>query len=159
MSERINELAPQNTQAKQAVQSKRMSEWCERTSEWTSEWPNNYVPLLGCSAPLCIARWPIYIHVGRSCVADDFIIVINHPKMPIRCNLHRFFLRQKGGADGRTDKLLMSWKALWPYLETRSPLLTGDFIFMMDKVVKTAHQDGRWFHFHDTGTANKIRST
>ena len=29
-----------------------MSELCERTSKRTSEWPNTYVPILGCSAPL-----------------------------------------------------------------------------------------------------------
>ena len=26
-------------------------------SEGTSEWPSAYVPILGCSAPLCIACW------------------------------------------------------------------------------------------------------
>ena len=30
-----------------------MSERCERTSEWTSEWPSTYVLILGCSEPLC----------------------------------------------------------------------------------------------------------
>ena len=40
-------------QAKQAVRSKQMSEQFERTSELTNEWPTTYVPILGCSKPLC----------------------------------------------------------------------------------------------------------
>ena len=30
-----------------------MSEWCERTSERTSEWPSTYVSILVCSRPQC----------------------------------------------------------------------------------------------------------
>ena len=30
-----------------------MSDWCERTSERTSEWPSTFVRILGWSAPLC----------------------------------------------------------------------------------------------------------
>ena len=52
MSERVKEWAQRRARAKRAVRSKRASERCERTSERTSEWPNTYVPNLGCSAPL-----------------------------------------------------------------------------------------------------------
>ena len=30
-----------------------MSEWCEQTSEWTSEWPSTPICILGYSGPLC----------------------------------------------------------------------------------------------------------
>ena len=33
-----------------------MSERCERTSEWTSEWPSTYVWVFGRSGPLCVPR-------------------------------------------------------------------------------------------------------
>ena len=53
VSKRANECAQQSARAKRAVWSKRTSEHCEQTSERTSKWPSAYVPILGCSAPLC----------------------------------------------------------------------------------------------------------
>ena len=34
----------------------KVSERCERTSEWTSEWPSTYVSILVCSRPQCNGR-------------------------------------------------------------------------------------------------------
>ena len=53
MSERVSEVSERENEF--AQRSERTSEWCERTSEETSEWPSTYVPILGCSAPLCSA--------------------------------------------------------------------------------------------------------
>ena len=39
--------------AKRAARSKRMSERCVQTNIRTSGWPSTYVPILGCSEPLC----------------------------------------------------------------------------------------------------------
>ena len=73
MSERENEQAQcsaQAKQAKQAVQSKRMSEQCERTGEPTSK--RVAVPILGCSEPWChvivsqrVAHGPPRDHMGE----------------------------------------------------------------------------------------------
>ena len=59
VSERANEFSGAQerseqckaSSAKRAVQSKRMSERCERRSERTSEWPSTYVFILCCSRP------------------------------------------------------------------------------------------------------------
>ena len=49
--------------AKRAVWNKQMSERCEQTSEWTSEWPGTHVPIFGCSEPLCFgALLPLHYH-------------------------------------------------------------------------------------------------
>ena len=50
-SERANEWAQWSVRAKQAGWSRRMSEWCERTTKRTSEWPSTYVWILGFTGP------------------------------------------------------------------------------------------------------------
>ena len=42
-----------NEWAQQVGRSKRREEWCKWTRKGTSEWPSTYVPILGCSEPLC----------------------------------------------------------------------------------------------------------
>ena len=53
MSEPANKWAQQSVQAKQVVQSKRTSKWCEQTSERTNEWPRTFVWIFGWSGPQC----------------------------------------------------------------------------------------------------------
>ena len=50
---RANEWAQRSARGKRVVRSKRTSEWCERTSERTSEWPNTYIWVFGCSGLQC----------------------------------------------------------------------------------------------------------
>ena len=58
MSERVNEWAQRSARAKRAVQSKRMSEQWERTSEWRSEWPRTLsVDFLAILVILPTVRW------------------------------------------------------------------------------------------------------
>ena len=45
-----------SARAKHAVQSKQMSERCERMREHTSEWPSTYVQTLRCFKPTCIGN-------------------------------------------------------------------------------------------------------
>ena len=39
------------------MQSKQISEWCEQTSERTSEWPGTNIPISLNSESLCTAQW------------------------------------------------------------------------------------------------------
>ena len=81
----LSEWAKLSGWAKPAVQSKRTNEWSMRVSEWTSEWPSTYVPILGISNPLC-RGWlrpqggtdgrmyiRTYGHTDSPCVPQDFI--------------------------------------------------------------------------------------
>ena len=56
VSKRANEWAQRRARAKRIVRSNGMSERCERTGEWTSEWPSTSVCIFGCSGPQCIDR-------------------------------------------------------------------------------------------------------
>ena len=50
------------------------SERCKRTSEQTSEWPSTYLPILGCSAPLCSeCDAPSVLTSDKSCSLDDVL--------------------------------------------------------------------------------------
>ena len=55
VSERASDWMSTAEHAVRAVRSKQMSERCdcERMSKQKSEWPISYVPILGCSEPLC----------------------------------------------------------------------------------------------------------
>ena len=49
VEEWANVWAQPSVQAKQAMRSNQMNEWCERTSERTSEWPSTLVTICGSS--------------------------------------------------------------------------------------------------------------
>ena len=49
--ERASKWVQRSAQVKQAMKRKRMSKWCELTSERTSEWSSTFIWILGCSGP------------------------------------------------------------------------------------------------------------
>ena len=53
VSEWANESAQWSARAKWVVWNKPTSEPCERTSEWTNDWPSTYIWVLGGSGPQC----------------------------------------------------------------------------------------------------------
>ena len=78
VSERANEWAQRSARAKQAGQSKRMSERCKWMSERTSEWPNTQVPILGffkaqCGGWVVVGDLSRFWHGTASVKMDRFI--------------------------------------------------------------------------------------
>ena len=105
--EQANEWAQRSMQAKRAEWSKRMSEWCERTSKRTSEWLSTYVLILGLSEPQCAGVYQMRLFCHHSLIIIIHVIhsVTFHPQKP------RFLLFESNTrlTDGRNDWRTDQW--------------------------------------------------
>ena len=122
-----------------------MSEHCERTWEWMSEWPSTYVSILGCFGPQCAQNnpsslvWTTFLEiVARESLSHD---PYNQSFVGVTFVLAPSTLSYLWGYDIGLTKKSVSWTVPWTMFTQEARIAVGSEV----KNLHHLHHDGAHF--------------